>query len=74
MSLTMLMELLRSDFGIDQYFFTDVRMPYGILWITKSVIRTYRIQNYIDDLIYPALPHEIHKAYTSLLSFCMTLA
>ena len=26
------------------------------------------LQNYIDDLIYPALPHEINEAYTSLLS------
>ena len=26
------------------------------------------LQNYIDDLIYPALPHEIYEAYTSLLS------
>ena len=26
------------------------------------------LQNYIDDLIYPAMPHEIHEAYASLLS------
>ena len=26
------------------------------------------LQNYIDDLIYPVLPHEMYEAYTSLLS------
>ena len=26
------------------------------------------LHNYIDDLIYPALPHEIYSAYISLLS------
>ena len=32
-----------------------------------------KLQNYINNLIYPALPHEINKAYTSLLSLLRDL-
>ena len=31
------------------------------------------LQNFIDDLIYPGLPHEIHEAYASLINLLKDL-